>query len=108
MSRTEPEQQTGQQTEAVVTSEEPPQSNRAQPFSEAFKAFIAQGWEPYPADKPEPLPATAWTPHVERGEVTRADVAAVLAAVLDEPGTIGQQWELVGGEVPVAEAVRQG
>jgi hypothetical protein len=35
-------------------------------------------------------------------------VAAVLAAVLDEPGTIGKQWNLVNGDVPVAEAVRQG
>lgn len=42
---------------------------------------------------------------VERGDVTRADVAAVLAAVLDEPGAIGHQWDLVGGDVPVAEAV---
>jgi len=45
-----------------VTSEEPPeQPNRAVPFSEAFKAFIAQGWAPYPTALPEPLPATAWT-----------------------------------------------
>lgn len=46
-------------------------------------------------------------PDVGRGDVTRADVAAVLAAVLDEPGTVGQQWNLVNGAVPVAEAVRQ-
>lgn len=42
---------------------------------------------------------------VERGEVTRADVAAVLAACLDEDATIGKQWALVGGETPVADAV---
>ncbi|QIG43221.1 SDR family oxidoreductase [Nocardioides anomalus] len=56
-------------------------------------------------------PATglvALGPDVERGEVTRADVAAVLAAVLDEPGTIGKQWDLVNGDTPVADAVRQG
>jgi uncharacterized protein YbjT (DUF2867 family) len=46
-------------------------------------------------------------PEVGRGDVTRADVAAVLAAVLDEPGTVGKQWDLVNGDVPVAEAVRQ-
>ena len=45
-------------------------------------------------------------PDVERGEVTRADVAAVLAAVLDSPGTIGCQWDLVNGSTPVADAVR--
>jgi hypothetical protein len=39
--------------------------------------------------------------------VTRADVAVVLAAVLDEPATIGQQWDLVNGDVPIVEAVRQ-
>lgn len=41
-----------------------------------------------------------------RDEVTRDDVAAVLAALLDEPGTIGRTLELIGGEVPVADAVR--
>lgn len=45
-------------------------------------------------------------PHVARGDVTRADVAAVLAAVLDAPATIGQQWNLVNGDVPVERAVR--
>ncbi|MCD0482023.1 SDR family oxidoreductase [Streptacidiphilus sp. ASG 303] len=40
-----------------------------------------------------------------RGEVDREDVAAVLAALLDEPGTAGLTLELVGGDVPVAEAV---
>ncbi|MEU9484325.1 SDR family oxidoreductase [Streptomyces decoyicus] len=41
-----------------------------------------------------------------RSEVTRDDVAAVLAALLDEPGTIGRTLELIGGDVPVKEAVR--
>ncbi|MFC9232647.1 SDR family oxidoreductase [Streptomyces decoyicus] len=41
-----------------------------------------------------------------RGEVPRDDVAAVLAALLDEPGTIGRTLELIGGDVPVKEAVR--
>ena len=30
------------------------------PFSDAFKAFIAQGWAPYPAELPERLPAADW------------------------------------------------
>lgn len=53
-------------------------------------------------------PATgrvALGPDVQRGAVTRADVAAVLAAVLDRPDTVGQQWNLVGGDVPLDEAV---
>lgn len=40
-----------------------------------------------------------------RGEVPRADVAAVVAAVLDDVRTVGQQWNLVGGEVPIDEAI---
>ena len=46
-------------------------------------------------------------PDVARGDVTRADVAAVLAAVLDTPGTVGKQWNLVNGDVPVDQAVKQ-
>lgn len=41
-----------------------------------------------------------------RGEVPRADVASVLAAVLADDATIGTQWELVAGETPVAQALR--
>lgn len=44
-------------------------------------------------------------PDVGRGDVTRADVAAVLAAVLDSPGSVGKQWNLVNGDVPVGQAV---
>ena len=39
-------------------------------------------------------------PDVERGEVTRADVAAVVAAVIDVPTAVGKQWNLVGGDTP--------
>jgi cytosine deaminase len=42
---------------------------------------------------------------VPRGQVTRDDVAAVVAAVLDSPNTIGRTFELMGGDTPVAEAV---
>jgi uncharacterized protein YbjT (DUF2867 family) len=40
-----------------------------------------------------------------RGQVARDDVAAVLAAVLDSPNTIGKTLDLIGGDTPVAEAV---
>jgi nucleoside-diphosphate-sugar epimerase len=43
---------------------------------------------------------------VERGEVPRDDVAAVLAGVLSAANTIGKTAELVSGDVPVAEAVQ--
>ncbi|MBW4719508.1 NAD(P)H-binding protein [Saccharothrix obliqua] len=38
------------------------------------------------------------------GAVPRADVAAVLVALLDRPGTAGHVYELVSGPTPVAEA----
>ncbi|AJC57625.1 NAD(P)H-binding protein [Streptomyces noursei] len=41
-----------------------------------------------------------------RGAVSRDDVAAVLAALLEEPDTAGRTLELIGGDVPVADAVR--
>lgn len=43
---------------------------------------------------------------VSRGTIAREDVALLIAAVLDEPRTIGRQWEVVGGETPIEEAVR--
>ncbi|MEJ5868027.1 NAD(P)H-binding protein [Pseudokineococcus sp. 5B2Z-1] len=42
---------------------------------------------------------------LEVGGVPRADVAAVLAALLAAPGTAGETLELVSGDVPVEEAV---
>ncbi|MEV7397570.1 SDR family oxidoreductase [Aeromicrobium sp. NPDC092404] len=42
---------------------------------------------------------------VERAQVPRADVAAVIAAVLDEPATINRQWELISGDTPVDDAI---
>jgi uncharacterized protein YbjT (DUF2867 family) len=45
-------------------------------------------------------------PPVPRGTVPRADVAAVIAALLEAPGTRHQTLELVGGDCPVAAAVR--
>lgn len=53
-------------------------------------------------------PATgrvALGPDVARASVPRADVAAVLAAVLDRPATIGHQWNLVSGDLGIDEAV---
>ncbi len=44
---------------------------------------------------------------VPGGQVTRDDVAAVLAALLTEPRTAGRVLELVGGDEPVADAVRR-
>ena len=40
-----------------------------------------------------------------RGSIPREDVAAVLVAVLDEPGTGGKTFELISGDTPIEEAI---
>jgi uncharacterized protein YbjT (DUF2867 family) len=44
-------------------------------------------------------------PPLPRGKIPRADVAAVIVALLDDPGTRHQTLELVGGDSPIAAAV---
>jgi uncharacterized protein YbjT (DUF2867 family) len=46
-------------------------------------------------------------PPVPRGSVPRADVAAVIAALLSEPRARQQTLELISGDTPIAEAVRR-
>jgi uncharacterized protein YbjT (DUF2867 family) len=41
----------------------------------------------------------------ELGDVTRDDVAAVLAGCLDEPRTVRATFELLQGQTPIAEAL---
>lgn len=43
---------------------------------------------------------------LDRGQVPRADVGAVLLACLDEPGTIGRSFDLIAGTTPIADALR--
>jgi uncharacterized protein YbjT (DUF2867 family) len=45
-------------------------------------------------------------PPVPAGAIPRADVAAVIVALLDEPATRHQTLELTGGDTPVAAALR--
>jgi uncharacterized protein YbjT (DUF2867 family) len=42
---------------------------------------------------------------LERGDVTRDDVAATIVAVLDEPRTVGRTFDLVQGDTPIVPAV---
>jgi uncharacterized protein YbjT (DUF2867 family) len=44
-------------------------------------------------------------PTVERGEVSRDDVASVLFAVLQDDELIGSTFELVGGDTPIDQAL---
>jgi uncharacterized protein YbjT (DUF2867 family) len=40
-----------------------------------------------------------------RGDIPREDVAAVLLAVLDTPGTGGQTFEVISGDAPITDAL---
>jgi len=42
---------------------------------------------------------------VGRDTIPRADVAAVIAAVIDDDATVGKQWELVSGDASIDEAI---
>ena len=42
---------------------------------------------------------------LEPGSVTRGDVAHVLAEALEAENTFGKTFDLLNGEVPVAEAI---
>ncbi|MPZ51532.1 MAG: NAD(P)H-binding protein [Acidimicrobiia bacterium] len=42
---------------------------------------------------------------VDRGDIPRADVAAVLAACLNDRSTVGKVFEVVSGEIPILEAI---
>ena len=44
-------------------------------------------------------------PQVERGEISRADVAAVLFASLELVKTVGKAFEVVAGQTPIDEAL---
>jgi uncharacterized protein YbjT (DUF2867 family) len=50
-------------------------------------------------------PGTGRVRLVAEGDISREDVAAVLAAVLHEPRTVGLTFELVGGDEPIPDAI---
>ncbi|MEV4497770.1 NAD(P)H-binding protein [Micromonospora arborensis] len=53
----------------------------------------------------QPTGRVTLTRHAGRGAISRADVAHVLVALLDEPGTTATTLELVGGPTPIADAI---
>ena len=44
---------------------------------------------------------------LERGEVTREDVAAVLVAALHDDRTVGKDFDLLGGDLPIEDALAE-
>jgi uncharacterized protein YbjT (DUF2867 family) len=77
---------------------------------DADRALVASGLD-YTIVRPGSLTDAAPTGRVAiaeslaRGEIPRADVAAVLAAVLAPPNAVGKTFELVSGETPIEAAV---
>ncbi|MBM7797909.1 Xaa-Pro aminopeptidase [Microlunatus panaciterrae] len=49
-----------------MSEKSPALPNRQQPFSDAFRAFIGEGWAPHPAELPGLLPAAAVAPDRRR------------------------------------------
>lgn len=46
-------------------------------------------------------------PGIGQGSIPRADVAAVIAAILETGAGTRATWELIGGDVPIMEAIKQ-
>jgi len=80
--------------------------------AEADAALAASGLD-FTIVRPGPLTDDPGTGSVRVGEdvgraaVTRDDVAAVLAGVLDEPRTVGRTFVVVEGDTPIATALSQ-
>jgi uncharacterized protein YbjT (DUF2867 family) len=55
-------------------------------------------------DEP-PSGCVSIAPRLPRGQVSRADVAAVLAACLAAPNAVGKTFDLTAGETPLEQAV---
>lgn len=57
-------------------------------------------------DDPATGTVTLAAASIPPGELPRDDVAAVVVALLDTPGTAGRTLELTGGDTPIGRAVR--
>jgi len=44
---------------------------------------------------------------LDRGDIPRADVAAVLAGCLDSPTTVGRTFDVLAGDVPLGQALAE-
>ncbi len=52
-----------------------------------------------------PTGRIALSENLESGEIPRADVASVVAEVLETPQSAGYQWDLISGDTPVETAI---
>lgn len=78
--------------------------------AEADRALIASGLD-YTVVRPGMLTddpgggQVSIAPRLDRGSISRADVAAVLLACLENDNTIGKDFDLLAGETPIDEAL---
>jgi uncharacterized protein YbjT (DUF2867 family) len=80
--------------------------------AQADKALRASGlkWtilRPGQLTDKEPTGSIELGGQVDTGPITRGDVAAVIAAAIANDATIGRQWELVNGSVPIVQAIAE-
>ncbi|MDY7100250.1 MAG: SDR family oxidoreductase [Actinomycetota bacterium] len=52
-----------------------------------------------------PIGTVELGPDVARGDITRADTAAVVVGALDRPASAGATFTVIGGDVPIGEAL---
>lgn len=100
---------------SAMGTDEPPTSSevfasylRAKAWADAVVMASALDWtvvRPGSLTDDDAAGTVALARHVDRGEVPRADVAAVLAAVLATDATIGHVVEVVGGDTPIDVAI---
>jgi uncharacterized protein YbjT (DUF2867 family) len=100
-----------------IGAENPPPESRDDTFSVYLRAKAAADRDLMASDldwtvvRPgmltdePPTGRVAAGPDVPRGPVSRADVSAVLAAVLARPETAGKAFTVVGGDAPIDEAI---
>jgi uncharacterized protein YbjT (DUF2867 family) len=80
--------------------------------ADADAALVASGLDytivrpGYLTDDPGTAKVTAG-PDVQRAEIPRDDVAAVLVGALDQPRTIGKTFVVVSGDTPIPDALLQ-
>ncbi len=80
--------------------------------SEADKALRESGLD-YTIIRPGrltdnlPTGRIALAARLDSGEVPRADVAAVVAEVLETPESAGHQWDLTSGDIPIETAIKR-
>jgi uncharacterized protein YbjT (DUF2867 family) len=80
--------------------------------ADADAALVASGLDytivrpGYLTDDPGTAKVTAG-PDVQRAEIPRDDVAAVLVGALDQPRTIGRTFVVVSGDTPIPDALAQ-